>query len=326
MNNLLSQHQPLESQPSESYRLLQKMSSNWERRAQVRTSKQDAETVYGFESDRPDFRQDLLPFKDREAFLQASPQVRNTILSCGWLAYNEKTIQIEAQIVTPACYEILKGNIPGASDEVSQQIASETLVDESFHVLLVNRACCITRKHRGLESLKLPNSHLVSKMYREQEGCRENWQKILVGLVTAIVSEVFISDYLELLADDLTIQPFNRIVVDTHRRDEIAHSCIFKNLAKCIYPQLNPAQKQFFAQILPKPVRWFANMELTIWEAMLEQIGFAPTQEVIADCAATNEVNLMRIDYSGVTALARELGILDSACGAESFGREGLLG
>ncbi len=304
--------------------LLQKISRNWHRRAQVKKEEPSINPILDDDT-KPDFRTDLLPFKNHPDFLQAPEEVQNQILSCGWLAYNEKTIDIEAKVIAPACYHIIYKDIPGIEDEISQQIASQTLVDEAYHVLLVNHACSITRKGRGLQSLKLPDFNLVTNMHNELLNCSETWQKIIVQLVTAIVSEVFISDYLNVLADDPTIKSFNRLTVYTHRCDELAHGSIFKNLAKYIYSQLNREQKDFFIDMLPKPVRWFANMELIVWKAMLEQIGFPHTERVIADCVAMNEINLMRIDYTGIMALATEVGIFDCERGIESFGREGLL-
>ena len=305
--------------------LLKQISNNWKRRAQVKQRKEELNGDLTFNEAKQDFRTNLLPFSKHPAFLEASPEVQSQILSCGWLAYNEKTINIEAKVITPACYHIIYRDIPGMDDDISQQIIGETLVDEAYHIMLVLNACCITRNRRGLKSLKLPDFNLVTNMEQEKANCSETWQKIIVQLVTAIISELFISDYLKLLATDKSIQPFNRLVVDTHRRDEMAHAPIFENLTKCIYAQLNPEQKEFFIEMLPKPVRWFSNMELTVWKAMLEQIGFPKTEQVIADCIATNEINLMRIDYTGVTSLAAELGIFDSQQGIDSFGREGLL-
>ncbi|NEO69842.1 diiron oxygenase [Moorena sp. SIO3H5] len=300
---------------------LQKISNKWPQRAQVKKQEPEAK----FDPTLKDFRVDLLPFKNHPRFLEASEEVQNKILSCGWLAYNEKTIGIELKIVVPACSDIIYKNVPGTEDEISQKIAIETLTDEAFHVLLVNNACSITRKQRGLESLRLPDFNLVIKMRQEQDRWSEDWQKIIVQLVTAIVSEVFISDYLKLLAEDTTIQPFNRLTVEMHRRDEMAHSPIFKNLAKLVYSKLTKEQKEFFMEMLPKPVNWFANIELGVWEAMLDQIKFPHTKEVIGDCAKDNEVNLMRIDYNGVTKLAEELGILDSQRGFDSFAQANLL-
>ena len=115
------------------------------------------------------------------------------------------------------------------------------------------------------------------------------------------------------------------MTVYTHLRDEKAHHSIFKGLAKCMYGYLTPKQQSFFAEVLPKPVRWFANVELEVWEMMLKQINFPHTERMIQDCAAIADVNLMRIDYSGITSLAEELGILDSETGAQSFAKAGLL-
>lgn len=309
--------------------LLEKMATNWHQRAQVVQVKKKLERgssiEMAFDETRDDFRVDLLPFRNHPDFLAAPVATQKKILSCGWLAYNEKTIDIESQIVSPVCNHIIYRELPGADDGISQEIASDTLTDEAYHILLVISACRITRQQRGLEKLKLPSFNLVINMRREQAKYSELWQKMLICLATATVSEVFISDYLDLLADDLTIQPLNQLTVATHRADEMAHSSIFKNLAKCIYSQLNFQQKEFFARILPKPIAWFANSELEVWRAILNQIGFSQTERLIADCTADNQVNSMRIDYSGITALAEELGILDFSAGFDSFGQAGLV-
>ncbi len=72
--------------------LLKKISHNWERRAQVKKRKEDLNGDLTFNEARQDFRANLLPFNEHPAFLQASPEVQSQILSCGWLAYNEKTV------------------------------------------------------------------------------------------------------------------------------------------------------------------------------------------------------------------------------------------
>ena len=77
--------------------------------------------------------------------------------------------------------------------------------------------------------------------------------------------------------------------------------------------------------MLPKPVHWFANSELEVWQAMLQHIGFRTTDTVIRDCRRANEENLARIDYSAVIALAQEVGLLDGQRGLDSFAREGLV-
>ncbi|GAB1544091.1 hypothetical protein NUACC21_67670 [Scytonema sp. NUACC21] len=309
--------------------LLQKMAGNWHERSQVAQAKQKAKEnshlELTFDKTKDDFRIDLLPFKDHPDFLEAPIEIQKKILSCGWLAYNEKTLDIESKIISPACNHIIYREVPGVEDGTSQEIASDVLTDEAYHILLAVSGCRITREQRGLEFLKLPSFSLVKNMLYEQERYPEPWQKMLIQIVTATVSEIFVSDYLELLAYDRTIQPFNRFTVDTHRRDEMNHSSIFRNLAKCMYTQLNHQQQEFYMDILPKPVSWFASSELHVWKTMLEQIGFRKTERMIADCAAVAETNLMTIDYSGIIKLAGELGILNSSRGIDSFGQAGLL-
>jgi alpha-N-dichloroacetyl-p-aminophenylserinol N-oxygenase len=115
------------------------------------------------------------------------------------------------------------------------------------------------------------------------------------------------------------------LTVDAHRRDELAHGSIFKGLAQCLYGSLKARERAFFAEMLPKPLHWFANSELEVWQAMLQQIGFRATDAVLRNCRSANEENLARIDYSDLVALAEELGLLDAQRGVDSFAREGLV-
>ncbi len=308
--------------------LLEKLAYNWHTRAQVGQVRKKTESALSdemsFDPMREDFRLDLLPFKEHPDFLSAPLELKKKALSCGWIAYNEKTIDIEARVIAPACNHIIYREIPGVEDSASQLIAADTLVDEAYHIQLVVNACNITRKHRQLQDLRLPSFALVKQMEREKSRHAEPWKKRLVQMATAIVSEVFVSDYLSLLAYDKEIQPLNRLTVYTHLRDEKAHHSIFLQLAKCIYANLSVEEQVFFAQVLPKPVRWFADVELEVWGMMLQQIDFPNAQKIIGDTAADTEVDLIRVDYSDVIKLAKELGVLDSAPGADSFAKAGL--
>ena len=314
---------PVPPAESQARALLQRLANTWGRRARVKQPELDGETLFDASTD--DFLPALLPFQDHPAFLAAPDGMRTQILSCGWLAYNEKTVAIEAKIVAPACHHIIAGDVPGLHDGVSTQIASQTLVDEAYHELLVLHACQVTRARRGLGALTLPESQLIVQMRQAQAQCSAPWQQILVHLATAIVSEVFISDYLHLLSQAMTIQPFNRLTVEAHRHDELAHGSIFKGLARCLYGSLTQHERAFFIEVLPQPVHWFANSELEVWQAMLQQIGFPATDTVIRDCRRANEANLARIDYADLLTLAEELGLFEGQRGLDSFARAGLV-
>ncbi|HLB43675.1 MAG TPA: diiron oxygenase [Gammaproteobacteria bacterium] len=301
--------------------ILNKLSRSWKNRAQVRRSM--GENIL-FNENAEDFLVDLLPFKDHPIFCNASEDMKRKILSCGWIIYNQKTITIETDIINPTCTNILSGIIPGATNPVSKQIICETMVDESYHVLLVTNAIALTGQKRDI-FLKLTLFNLVKNMKKYQEKRSSGWERILVQLATAIVSEIFISDYLKLLSENEKIQLINRFTTKAHRDDELAHSNIFKNLTKCIYANLNRKEKEFFAEFLAKPVRWFADRELDVWQIALEQIGFKNAHNMILDCKNFNSKCLMHIDYSVLVSLADELGITNMPKGQDSFYKEGLI-
>ena len=329
IQNNQSSHYEGTAEFSQCQNLLMKMSCNWSKRAQVlrvpKRLEHEATSSMAYDMSRDDFLENLLPFADHPLYVTASDEMKTKILSCGWLAYNEKTVDIESQIISPACNHIIYKDVPGVDNPASQIIASDTLVDEAYHIQLVINACQITREYRGLNHIRLPRFAITNNLNLEKSVLGDSWKKILMQIATAIVSEVFISDYLNLLATDLTIQPFNRLTVFTHRQDERAHHSIFKTLARCIYLSLNNEQKRFFAEVLPLPVRWFANLELDVWESILKQLNFSGVSHVINDCRQKNNVDLLRIDYSGITSLAQEIGILETSEGLDSFSQAGLL-
>jgi hypothetical protein len=302
--------------------VLRRLAANWPRRAQVKKEELDASLA---DEAKDDFIPELLPFRRHPLFVAAPAALRRKVLSCGWLAYNEKTVDIESKIIHPACLQVVHGDVPGLRDGASREIASQTLVDEAYHILLVHRASDITRRRRDLVSLPIPECTLVKEMRACQETCRESWQRMLVQLATAIVSEVFISDYLRLLSDETSIPSFNRLTVATHRRDEVAHGSIFRVLTKLMYAELSQNEQAFFISVLPRPVRWFANLELDVWQTMLGHIGFSDSATLIRDCRDIAEENLAALDYSGVVSLAGELGMLQTQVGVDSFSGEGLL-
>ncbi|MDJ0579680.1 diiron oxygenase [Crocosphaera sp.] len=305
---------------SQCHKLLSRISDVWEKRSQVKKKEIDAALL--LDDSRPDFRIDLLPFKDHPAFLESSQETKDKILSCGWLIYNWKTIAVELKVVNPVCEDIIYHRYPGVTESAIQEVATDVLVDESYHVQLVTKAGIITSRQRGLQSLKPPEFNLVLGMRKEQDLYEEDWKKMLVKLATSVVSEVFVSDYLKLLSSDKTIQPFNRAVVQAHHRDEDAHSCIFKSLVQCVYSELTQEQKAFFIEVLPKPLYWFADKELEVWKSVLEQIGFPKAEEIYRDCRAGETSNLDSIDYTQLIELVQDL---DAKRGEDSLANMGLL-
>src|SRR3546814_1218477 len=90
-------------------------------------------------------------------------------------------------------------------------------------LLLVENANRLTRFHRDLAHIRIPNFNLVRFMEIEKARYNEDWQRILIQLATSVVSEIFVSDYLHQLSECHDIQPMNRATVAAHRHDELAH-------------------------------------------------------------------------------------------------------
>lgn len=319
-NDVLSSEQVGHGELSQTRLLIDRLATNWGRRAQVKKAELEPLFVPGPE----DFLESLLPFKDTSQYQSSSPELKSKVLSCGWLMYNAKTTQIENEIVNPTCIAAIAGELPGLDDESSQLAINETMVDEVFHIHLVERSSRLTRRKRGLEKLVIPQFNLVRHMRRRQDEFSEPWQKRIVQYATAAVSEIFISDYLHLLSEATEIQPFNRMTVAAHRHDEMVHGSLFRSLTELFTAELAPVEKALFAELLPEPVTWFADRELSTWLALLDQIGFPKAEEMIRETRAEGTVDLAALDHTGVVTMAGELGLLEAEAGRDAFQRNGI--
>lgn len=288
-------------------RVLGHFADSWEARAAVKKNELDVDALY--DATLPDFLIDLIPFKDHPDFVKASDELKLRALSCGWLMYNEKTIAIETKVISPACMHVIDGEIPGVNHEMCKEVMAQAFVDEAYHTLLLVNACRVTRQRRGLEHVKIPQFSLIKDMLAAQQQCPDPSRRAIINVVCATVSEVSISDYLKLLAGATSIQPLNTITTEIHRRDEATHSGIFKKIGQMIYHGLSADDREFFVQLLPKPLTWFASLELDVWHSVLRQIDFPGADRIIADCRGQQGYDLTRRDFSAVVEMANTLGI-----------------
>lgn len=304
---------PTQNSPPRDLDRLDKLVNSWPARAGVRKTEPDdgttLATAVGWQADKPDFLIELLPFHDHPHFQNAPEPLRQAALSCGWLAYNEKTVAIESKIVSPACMHLIDGEVAGFCVHRHREAVAQALIDESFHILLVLQANGVTRGRRQLNDLRIPSFELVEHMRRKQEQHPESWKKILIQLATAVVSEVLVSDYLRLLSTASGIQPLNRLTTEIHRRDESAHNGLFKSLGAVIYRGLSRSEKEFFVQALRQPSAWFASPELEVWRTMLRQIDFPGAEEMIRDCQAQQRGKDVHLDVSTLETLLADLGV-----------------
>lgn len=293
--------------PRRDHDRIERLTDSWSTRANVRKTLPDLSLDY--DPARPEFLTELLPFHNHPNYQKAPEAFKQAVLSCGWIAYNEKTVSIESKIVSPACMYLIDGEVAGFPANRHRAAVSQALVDESFHILLVVQANETTRQRRKLQKLQLPPFELVARMQRHQARHPERWKKILIQLATSVVSEVLVSDYLRLLSNATDIQPLNRITTEIHRRDESAHNGLFKSLGAVIYSGLSRREREFFVEALAQPSVWFASPELDVWEEMLRQIDFPGREDMIADCRAQHRARNTRLDLSTLETLLADLGV-----------------
>jgi hypothetical protein len=284
---------------------LQRIQDSWDARAGV---KHDPPSL-DWDPRYPDFLVDLLPFHDHPDFIAAPEEFKTAALSCGWLAYNEKTVAIESQIIGPACSHLINGEVGEFRGDTHRVTIAEAMVDEAFHILLVSRSSAISRTQRGLTGVVIPTCSLVNNMQRRQEEFPERWKKLLVTVATSIVSETLITDYLSTLSSAPDVQPLHRVTTEIHRRDEAAHNGVFKSLGALLYHTLSLREREFFVQMLVEPTHWFGDPEFDVWHSMLRQINFPKADQIIADCRAEAKLRTTRLDISTLEGLFADLGV-----------------
>lgn len=281
-----------------------RLSATWEGRAQVRSFRWD--TAPAWDSTKDDFLPELLPFADHPAFRAAPAKDRERCLAAAWLAWNENQVGFELAIVIPACVRLMQGHIPGARTPAIWATVSEALTDESYHIVLTQQGSEACREHRGLRALKIPRSSVVVACERRMAEQPEEWQRDLILLAATVVTETVIHAHLRMLSyPPESMQPLHALVNRVHYLDELAHSGLFRAVLKSSYLEMTEAQREFFASILPEPVRWFADWGLEQWESILEQIQFPRRDEILAEARANRQV----VDYSPLIKLCEELGI-----------------
>ena len=277
-----------------------------------------------FVKERDDFVENLLPFHEHPLYKKLNYEQKRNCLSCGWIIYNEKTLMIESEVVNPACKSIIDGNLVGLNTNEARLAACETMIDESYHMLIVEKANQVTKSARGLNHIKYPQFHLSKSLHRAYDDCNEAWMKPLLQIATATVTEVLISDYLSKLATNTDIQPMNRITVATHLHDELAHSKLFATMLYQFYGALPPKQKDFFSASLAKAIGWFSSNELDLWKSVLEQLGVKKYKEIIEDCKLS-DINTIGIDCSTLISVLKANEMLENNYTQDLFSNLGII-
>jgi len=283
------------------------LADSWSSRVAVKTGKLDIENYY--DPSIPDYPPDLVPFAEDSRYQVLSAAIQQKILAGAWVVYNEKTIDIETSVVAPACELLLKGAFKGLDTSAAKRVIAQTLVDEQFHILMCLDASLMTRKMHSIEELQIPESLTVKELRKAKEAADGNRNADIIQLAFATVAEVTINAYLDLLASNNEIQPFNRETTNLHRKDESAHNKIFREVLKDIYKNFYENEKEIFITGLGQGLSSFIKVDLSAWQAILLFLEVKGVNDIVDSYIRKIGNKKMVRDYSGFRDLLSELGI-----------------
>ncbi|MCM2496147.1 diiron oxygenase [Burkholderia glumae] len=283
------------------------LANSWANRVAVRTSSFEASNYYDISL--PDYPPDLVPFRHVPAYAALDEAIQRRILAGAWIAYNEKTIGVETFIVAPACQLLLRGAFDGVNSGAIKRVIAQTQVDEQFHILMCMEACLLTRQMHGLQGLVIPVGAVVKELEVDMARAPGGRPGELIQLAYAVVAEVTINAYLDLLADDTTIQPFNRETTALHRKDEYSHRKIFADLTPQIVAHLSSEERSLFLQSLARGLEAFVKIDFNSWRSILTFLGVADAGDILLACLAGNPSSRIVRDYTGFRRLLAEMGV-----------------
>jgi 4-aminobenzoate N-oxygenase len=293
-------------------RAVERLGAGWSKRATVRLRENPCDVAGDFDPALPDYPIEMVPFRDHPRFLAASETQRQAVLTWAWIVYNERTITAEDRVANPAFALLMQDYFPGADTFAFKNTIQQSLVDEHYHTLMHRNAVHRTRLHRGLTArIRFPHSITYRRLLEAQAGAAEQWERDLLTLTFAIVSEISINAYLDLLADAADIQPLHSMIAGLHGRDEHAHEFLLGEVAKAVYARMNAAQRRCFLGALPVALEAFVSHDFSAWARILEHAGIDGAAEIIADCERDTSRRSLTRDYTGLQKLARELDVVE---------------
>jgi hypothetical protein len=232
------------------------------------------------------------------------------VLAGAWVAYNEKTIDVEVAVTTPACAVLLLGELQGLHTPALKRLIAQTQIDEQFHILMCLDACLLTRRMHGIEKLEFPKSLVSIELAAAITAAARPRDADLIRVAFAAVAEVTVNSYLDLLADDTVIQPFNRETTALHRHDESFHRDIYKEMVVRVFPSLEPSDREVFIRALTAGLKAFVKVDFRSWRAILDFVCPEAASVIVDMCEAGAPKRIVR-DYSGFRGLLADIGVAE---------------
>ncbi len=271
--------------------ILDKLSGYWKDNSNVHRFDGDLVDVI-FDPEKKDFSEALLPFSEHPSWKCAPDEIKNKCLSYGWILYNMKTVYIECDIVTPVCEDIIK-HTPASSNYVKiQRVISEALLDEALHTKMSIFACNYIYEKRGLKHLGANEFYLSKWLKDKLNNCQSPQERRLVHLAVACASETLITDYLDSLSKDHTIQAICSEVTLKHAADERSHSGVFSHVTVDLLKNATEDEKALFKETALQTLPVFANTEMGEWEKVFKILDFPNYQEIVRDTEQLQNIGI----------------------------------
>lgn len=298
-------HDPVESA------IIDRLSKNWAQRASVKRPEPDLPTL--FERHKPDFPEGMIPFHGDRRYLSLPEPVKVRLRAWGWIAFNKNVIDIERDVVNPG-FELLAQDVLGTGLGQSVVIAlNQAMVDEQYHTLMHLNSSRITRAARGITQ---PDQVLPAglKVHTQREALGEAQSardRALTSFAFATVAEISINSYLDLIADDNTVQPVNQATARMHSRDEYCHSSIADELAQMVYTELDERDRRHVLANFGRAMDAFAGTDYSTWARIMEIESVPSGPEMVQDLRAADPVRRQLHNFAGLRRLCESLGVLD---------------
>ncbi len=292
-----------------SRKVIERIGKSWDDRVAVRQDRLDLSQYY--DPSIPDFPISMVPFWHEAAVSALDERARLRLLAAAWVAYNEKAIYLEDEVVLPFCRLLLKDCLPGASDPQVKQVLAQIQVDEQFHILMCLDICNNARARHELADYVMPEPMLGRRLKEILARTEDATHTVLAMMAYASVAEMSINAYLHQVATDESIQPLNRINTDMHRRDELVHGTAFREIVGSVYRALDVQSQERFRGYMREALADFTSPDFSSWASILEYLHVTGREGILRKLESAAAGTRLRRDYTVLTELLNEIGIGD---------------
>lgn len=294
------------------HHVIQGLAKNWSKRCTIRSQKYPFHADENYDPEIPDYPSQMVPFWDHPRFVSVPEEKKQALLTWAWIVYNERTIAAEEYVANPAFGLIMHDRFPGCDTIHYKNSIQQSLIDEHFHTFMHINAIHRTKKTRGITSSPVfPYSITYRRLLEAQSKATDPWEKDLLTLTFAIVSEISINAYLDLIADNRDIQPTHSLIAKLHAHDENAHAYLLQEAGKSLYLEMDEKQRRCFLKALPVGLEAFLAHDYSAWEVILDFLEIENAREILADSRNVSTNKTLSRDYSGLKKMAQELDVMD---------------